>query len=221
MSDIPKKRGVRVFKNPIMDWLSRAHPALPAVMWIPMLIAALVYGLYSGVTWWAALLLWPTGVFLWTLFEYILHRWIFHFIPEDTEQRSSYYLVHQIHHDATEWDRLVAPPLMSLSLGVIFTVLFRIVLGPTLMWPVLSGFIAGYLVYDYSHFFMHFRAPKTNFGKRIRRRHMQHHTAYPDRWFGVSTSFWDFVFRTHVRPGERPEKQPDIEWNREFYTDSE
>src|SRR5699024_3777148 len=117
----------------------RAHPALPAIMWIPALIAALVYGLYSGVAWWAAALLWPAGVFLWTLFGYILHRWIFHFVPHDDERRTSYYLVHQIHHDATEWDRLVAPPLMSLSLGLIFAILFRIVLGPTLMWPAFSG----------------------------------------------------------------------------------
>lgn len=216
MSDSYKKRGVQIFENPVLDWFSRAHPAIPAIIWIPLLTAAMAWGIYRGVVWWHAALLWLAGAFLWTLFEYILHRWIFHFVPENPKRRYSYYLVHQIHHDFDEWDRLVAPPMMSLSLGVIFMTLFWLLLGPVIMWPLFSGFIAGYLVYDYSHFFMHFRAPRTNFGKRLRRRHMQHHTAYPDRWFGVSSSFWDYVFRTHVKPGERPAKQAEVEWNRTF-----
>lgn len=219
MTETIRKKGVRIFEGPIMDWASRAHPALPAIMWIPTLLASFAFGIYKGAPWWISALVAVGGFFLWTLFEYILHRWIFHFVPKKPEQRTSYYRVHQVHHDYSEWDRLVAPPLMSLSLAAIFIALFYITVGPLWMWPLLSGFIVGYLVYDYSHFFMHFGTPKTNYGKRLRRRHHQHHTTYPDRWFGVSTSFWDFVFRTHVDPKNRPDMPEPIEWNPHIYPD--
>lgn len=219
MSEQTRKRGVRVFENPILDWTSRAHPALPAVLWLPIMAVSLWWGVQQGVSLWATALLWVAGFVAWTLFEYILHRWIFHFIPDDPKRRTSYYLVHQIHHDYHEWDRLVAPPMMSIPLGVIFWVTFRLVFGPALMWPFFAGFIVGYLAYDYVHFYTHFGKPRLKYFKILRRRHMQHHTTYPEKWFGVSNNFWDFVFRTHVRPGDRPVKHDEIEWNQRIYED--
>lgn len=213
MSDFTNKRGVRLFENPILDWASRAHPALPAVLWVPLMLASLWWGLRMGVSWWASALLWVVGFVLWTFFEYVLHRWIFHHIPEDPDRRRRYYLVHQIHHDYHEWDRLVAPPMLSLTLGVIFVVAFRILLGPSLMWPVYAGFIVGYLAYDYTHFYTHFGKPRSKYAKLLRRRHMQHHTTYPDKWYGVSSPFWDHVFGTVVKPGDRPVKQEEVDWD--------
>lgn len=219
MSEQTRKRGVRLFENPILDWASRAHPALPAIIWIPAMIASLYWGMRMGMSWWASALLWVAGFALWTFFEYVLHRWIFHFIPEDPKKRTGYYLVHQIHHDYHEWDRLVAPPMMSLSLGLIFWVVFRLLFGPVVMWPLFAGFIVGYLAYDYVHFYTHFGKPRSNYAKRLRRRHMQHHTTYPDKWYGVSSAFWDHVFGTVVKPGDRPQKQDEVEWNPRILSD--
>lgn len=213
MSEDSKKRGVRVFENPVLDWASRAHPAVPAVLWIPIMAASWWIGTQRGAAWWASILLTVAGFLLWTFFEYVLHRWIFHHIPEDPVKRQSYYLVHQIHHDYHEWDRLVAPPMMSITLGVIFWVVFRLCFGAVLMWPVYAGFIIGYLAYDYTHFYTHFGTPKSKYTKLLRRRHMQHHTTYPDKWYGVSSPLWDYVFGTVVKPGDRPVKQEEVDWN--------
>lgn len=204
-----------------MDWASRAHPATPLILWAPVICFSWYMSVRYQQVWWQIIGLTVGGFALWTLFEYILHRWVFHFIPESSEQRTSWYLVHQIHHDYHEWDRLVAPPLMSLSLGAIFFVLMRLTLGASLMWPVFAGFAIGYLAYDYSHFYQHFGKPTSNWAKRLRRRHFQHHTTYPDRWYGVSSPFWDYVFRTHVKKGERPtmKNHAHIEWNPRIYED--
>jgi sterol desaturase/sphingolipid hydroxylase (fatty acid hydroxylase superfamily) len=37
-----------------------------------------------------------------------------------------------------------------------------------------------------------------------------------NRWFGVSSPLWDYVFRTHVRPGERvkPDDTSNVDWDR-------
>jgi sterol desaturase/sphingolipid hydroxylase (fatty acid hydroxylase superfamily) len=209
-----RERGVRVFENDILDWMSRAHPAFPALFWVPGAIASIVWGLMTGTAWFHMLWLVVVGFIAWTFFEYVLHRWIFHFVPESKTLRRHYYLVHQIHHEYHEWDRLVAPPMMSVTLGVIFLGLFYLLFGGhTWMWGFFAGFIFGYLAYDYVHFYTHFGRPKSRTAKMLRRRHMQHHTTYPNRWYGVSSPLWDYVFRTHVRPDDRPVKKEQIEWN--------
>lgn len=212
-SDNKYARGVRVFDNPVLDWLSRAHPAFPAVFWVPIIIACLVYSTMAGMPWYWMLSLLIGGAVTWTFFEYVLHRWIFHYVPEQKWMRRHYYLVHQIHHEYQEWDRLVAPPMMSLSLGVFFGGLFYLLMGSYWMWPFFAGFTVGYLAYDYVHFYTHFGEPKSAWGKTVRRRHLMHHHAYPNRWYGVSNHFWDFVFRTNVREKERPPREPSIDWN--------
>ena len=68
----------------------------------------------------------------------------------------------------------------------------------------IGGFLIGYLGYDYTHYATHFVRPKTRIGKGLRKRHLQHHFACPDRWYGVSSPLWDYVFRTHVPRGVRP-----------------
>ena len=207
------RRGVRVFENNFLDWMSRAHPAFPAVFWVPTCIAVLVWSMVQGLSWYATAGVAVLGFFVWTFFEYVLHRWIFHFVPQSKEGRRRFYLVHQIHHEYHEWDRLVAPPGLSLTLGAFFLALFYLTIGTPWMWPFYAGFIVGYLAYDYVHFYTHFGKPKSRMAKMLRRRHMQHHTTYPDKWYGVSSPMWDYVFRTHVKPGDRPAKKVELDWD--------
>ena len=52
------------------------------------------------------------GVLGWTLLEYLLHRWVFHFKPDQNVewQRDASWLIHGIHHDYPyDPDRLVMP----------------------------------------------------------------------------------------------------------------
>ena len=206
---------VRVFRSAWIErYLSRVHPALPAILWGPVAILSIAWGHHAGLSPARSLVLGVAGLLAWTLFEYILHRWVFHFIPQTTEGKRWWYPVHQIHHDVQEWDRLVAPPLLSLPLCAFFLTLFYGVFGTPTLWPFFGGFVLGYLAYDYVHLYTHFARPTSRLGKGLRRRHLQHHHAFPDRWYGVSSPLWDYVFRTHVRPGERPQRQAKEPWPR-------
>ncbi len=51
--------GIRLFKNPIMDMLSRIHPAVPALTWGPAAMFFIGYAIYSGMEWFHALWLVP------------------------------------------------------------------------------------------------------------------------------------------------------------------
>ena len=57
-----------------------------------------------------------------------------------------------------------------------------------------------YLAYEWVHYRTHFGRARTSIGRGLRKRHLQHHLVRDDRWYGVTSPLWDYVFRTHV-PG--------------------
>ena len=203
-------RGIQVFENPILDHLSRANPWLPLLFWGPIAVASVAYGVFLSlqptVAFSALHALWlvPAGVFLWSFAEYWLHRSFFHFKPRAVWLRKTFYWVHEHHHQYQERDRLVAPLMMSLPIAAAFVALFWAVSnGAPWVFPLFAGFILGYLAYDYTHFATHFIKTQNHWIKERRRKHLQHHFAYPNRWYGVSSPFWDYVFGTYVKSGER------------------
>ncbi|HLF30453.1 MAG TPA: sterol desaturase family protein, partial [Xanthomonadales bacterium] len=88
------------------------------------------------------------------------------------------------------------PVTVSIPLSILLLLLFRWILGDW-VWGFFSGFIAGYLVYDMMHYAIHhaqgFKAPLL---RKIRNHHLAHHFRDTRLGFGVSSPFWDSVFRT-------------------------
>ena len=65
--------------------------------------------------------------------------------------------------------------------------------------PLVAGFLHGYLLYDTVHHTIHRGANRSRIVRWLRKHHMQHHYATPDKRFGVSSPLWDLVFRTSRR----------------------
>jgi sterol desaturase/sphingolipid hydroxylase (fatty acid hydroxylase superfamily) len=91
--------------------------------------------------------------------------------------------------------RLVMPPSVSIPLALAFYGLFVLVLG-SLAPAFGSGFLAGYLAYDMTHYHMHHHIPRTAVGRWLRELHMRHHFQDDTAGFGVSAPWWDLVFGT-------------------------
>ena len=91
---------------------------------------------------------------------------------------------------------IVMPPAASLPLSALFLGLFVLILGTPTAFPIFAGFMLGYLAYDYTHFHLHHRAPRSSSGKRLRENHMRHHFQDHRYGYGVSSPLWDIVFRT-------------------------
>jgi sterol desaturase/sphingolipid hydroxylase (fatty acid hydroxylase superfamily) len=133
----------------------------------------------------------------WTLAEYILHRFVFHWSNETAWGKRIHFLLHGVHHEyPNDKDRLVMPLLTSAPLAVIFYVLFVLTMGTAVGEPFFAGFVIGYLFYDGTHYFVHHFVPTTRWGKLLRRHHLTHHHADHDGGFGVSTPLWDVMFRS-------------------------
>jgi len=189
----------RMFDSPLLDRLSRVHPAVPPIIFIPVI--AILFGLgQEGVAGPSAAAWILSGYALWTLTEYWMHRVVFHFEPEDGIGARLHWIIHGVHHDhPNDPMRLVMPPSVSIPGTALFYGLFVLALGTPAAHLVGAGFIGGYLAYDMTHFHLHHRRARTRVGKLLYELHMRHHFQDDTRGFGVSAPFWDYVFGTPQR----------------------
>ena len=193
-----------IFPSPALDRLTRAHPATPAVLFLPAVAALAVLGV-RGLSLAGVLAAAAGGYVFWTLCEYWGHRTVFHFEPEQGFGARLHWMIHGVHHDhPNDPRRLVLPPAFSIPLAFLFLGLFVLVLGTPLAWPVAAGFYFGYVIYDTVHFALHHARPKSKLGRRLRELHMRHHFEDHERGFGVSAPWWDIVFRTRPRRRATP-----------------
>jgi dihydroceramide fatty acyl 2-hydroxylase len=188
-----------MFDSKLLDALSRVHPLVPAIIFGPAIGVLAAWGLsresVAGVV---ALAL--GGYALWTLFEYWLHRLVFHFEPENGLGARLHWIIHGIHHDhPNDPLRLVMPPAVSMPLGAVVFGLLYAIFGVRYAPAIGAGFFAGYLVYDMTHYHLHHFRPRGRLGRMLRERHMRHHFQDDTRGFGISAPYWDEVFRTSPR----------------------
>ncbi len=189
-----------LFKSRFLDFFSRIHPAVPAVIYIPVIIGLVVLGVDRGAGAGETVLLVLAGLFIWTLSEYWLHRKIFHWEPDHPIGRRMHFIIHGVHHDhPNDRMRLVMPPGASIPLALLFFGAFWLIFGSPTAYPLFAGFLVGYLVYDYMHYYLHHFVPKSDRGKRLREHHMRHHFQDHRYGYGVSSELWDVVFRTRPR----------------------
>lgn len=131
------------------------------------------------------------GAFLWTLGEYLMHRFGMH-EARGRGLASREHLKHHADRDSilekwpVAWTGVIA-------VGVL-------VLRPIGGWPLGLGWIAGYAFYDLLHWRAHRRAPRNAYARWLRKHHFHHHFHAPLRNHGVSTPLWDVLFGTYERP---------------------
>jgi dihydroceramide fatty acyl 2-hydroxylase len=168
-----------MFENRMLDRFTRVHPSVPPLIFVPVITVMLAFGL-SRVSALTGLVLLVAGYVFWTLFEYWLHRVVFHFEPYESQLGM----------------RLVMPPSVSLPLGALVLAVFWAVLGWDDALVFGGGFLAGYLAYDMLHYHVHHHTPRTAVGHKLRELHMRHHFQDDERGFGISAPYWDYVFGT-------------------------
>lgn len=191
-----KNETVRLFKNPVLEYFSHIHPATPLVVYIPLV----VYMIYNAVSaqqhFFTIISLFILGVFLWTPFEYSVHRWLFHYQPKTEIGKQIHFLVHGVHHDyPRDKTRLVMPLLVSVPLAVTFFYIYSYIAGE-FYYSIYAGFVVGYLCYDSIHYATHHLKMNGRIGKYLKEYHMRHHFVNPDCAYGVSNPLWDFICST-------------------------
>jgi sterol desaturase/sphingolipid hydroxylase (fatty acid hydroxylase superfamily) len=139
------------------------------------------------------------GIAVWTLFEYLLHRYVLHRVP----------VLHDLHeaHHADPSALVGTPSWLSMLLflaGALLPVWWGLGSGPASAFT--AGMMLGYLCYvGVHHITHHWRLEPGTFLYRLKHRHARHHFAKTPGNFGVTTPFWDIVFGTDLNaPQRRP-----------------
>jgi dihydroceramide fatty acyl 2-hydroxylase len=197
------KASPRMFDSDWLDRLSRVHPAVPVVLFVPAIAILLVLALDRMMVS-TTLALFVHGNVFWTLTEYWIHRAIFHFEPDEGLGAKFHWIIHGVHHDhPNDPLRLVMPPSVSVPLSTLFCIGFWALLGTPKWYAFAAGFLAGYLLYDMTHYFLHHHKPKTRVGRWLRELHMRHHFQDDTRGFGISAPYWDKAFGTYTEKAAR------------------
>jgi sterol desaturase/sphingolipid hydroxylase (fatty acid hydroxylase superfamily) len=196
---------IRLFESRFLEFFTHISPLTVLAIWLPVAgysLAVGVLGLPAAASPAIAPAAFILGLFVWTLAEYTLHRFVFHYEPKTPAQERAFFLFHGVHHAQPQLKtRLVMPPVVSLPLAAIFYGLIYLVVGLLLRAPawtplIFSGFVAGYLLYDMTHYAAHHLPMRSGYLKFLKRYHIMHHYRTPNARFGVSSPLWDYVFRT-------------------------
>jgi sterol desaturase/sphingolipid hydroxylase (fatty acid hydroxylase superfamily) len=211
---IHNKGQATIFKNKRLEVFTKTHPLLIWAMYIPLIVLMLYFAVaIIGLSKTQVALLFIGGIISWTLFEYIIHRFAFHFIPKRKATMKIVYIIHGNHHEyPRDKQRLFMPPLPSIIIASGFFALmyFTGVFFNTVsyVFAFFPGFIFGYLLYGTMHYAIHSWSPPFKWMKPLWRNHHLHHYKDEHRGFGVSTTIWDRVFGTmYVSENIRLEKE--------------
>lgn len=190
-----------IFKNPFLESLTRTSLTQNIIVYGSVIAFLIYYAIaVRGIDALTFVGFFVFALFTWTLAEYLLHRYLFHWISENKFVKRFHFIMHGSHHlYPRDTERLLMPPvpglIMASALFLIFYAIFSLLGYGNYTWAFFPGFFLGYLLYSFLHRATHVVKPPKRF-KYIWKHHSLHHYKYPNKAFGVSTPFWDHVFGT-------------------------
>jgi sterol desaturase/sphingolipid hydroxylase (fatty acid hydroxylase superfamily) len=154
------------------------------------------------------------GLGLWTLMEYLVHRFVLHvafpagkYWPSRVLHRL-FDASHADHH-AQPWDGYHINGHLDTLFVAVWLVPLSFLAPPYTASLAVAALFAGYTAEEWAHHAMHFRNFRWRYFQYVRRRHLYHHsrlgvgTAY-----GITSDFWDKVFGTRIPVPQRDRLLP-------------
>ena len=136
-----------------------------------------------------------SGVVLWTLLEYLMHR----FLGHEHRGKNFFKAEHGQHHAKYNY---FAPAYKKAFMAFVVTVtlfiLINAIVTASIALAFLGGFLGMYILYEVTHYRFHIRKPVAKPFIILRKHHFYHHFHNPKTNHGVTSRFWDRVFGTFV-----------------------
>ncbi|MDX5438190.1 MAG: sterol desaturase family protein [Pontibacter sp.] len=191
------KGSAQLFKNPLLEKMTRTHIAIPITIFLVIAIGLIYYGItHSFISILEAIGFFFLGWFIFTLIEYLAHRYVFHMDTGTPFKARLQYLFHGNHHEyPKDKKRLAMPPVVSILYASAFFFIFKVIFG-TFVFGVVAGVLFGYAMYLLVHYVVHAYPPPKNFLKQLWINHSIHHYKDPEAAFGVSSPLWDYILGT-------------------------
>ncbi|PON50316.1 Fatty acid hydroxylase [Parasponia andersonii] len=194
---IVSKEGPRFFANDICELFTRTVWWVIPLIWLPVVCWLVTMSVQLGLTPSQAALAVVGGIFIWTLMEYSLHRFLFHMKTTSYWGNTLHYLLHGCHHKhPMDGLRLVFPPVATAILCVPFWTIVRLLTTPATAPALFGGILLGYVTYDVTHYYLHHGKPSKRLTQSLKKYHLSHHFRAQTTGFGITSSLWDRVFGT-------------------------
>jgi 4-hydroxysphinganine ceramide fatty acyl 2-hydroxylase len=207
----------RLFDSGLFEAFSRNKYYMIPIIWTPLVI----YMIYLALTYqfetpsmfdgylqlsspnfsgFAAFITFLFGLGLWTLLEYELHRYAFHFeskIPDNKYLILLHFVIHGVHHTIPmDPDRLVFPPVLFIISYALIYNLAKFFMAGAFLYMAGAGIVLGYICYDVTHYFIHHSTPNLAHFKEMKKYHHKHHYLDDKKGYGITSKTWDYVFHT-------------------------
>jgi sterol desaturase/sphingolipid hydroxylase (fatty acid hydroxylase superfamily) len=188
----------RLFNNPYLEVFTLSSPVLSWVTYSTIIASLLIYSMTAlNYDLLSAFVLFSGGIKCWSLFEYLMHRFVFHWISSNPKIEKLTYLIHGNHHHFPKDRKRLFMPLapglvVSLSLlGMMYLMAGNYAL---MFFP---GFILGHLIQSTIHYAIHSGPAPYKWLRPLWRSHQLHHYSNEEKGFGLTSTFWDHVFGTN------------------------
>ncbi|GAB1600644.1 uncharacterized protein LOC106880340 [Argonauta hians] len=214
----PEEHHIRLFHSDFCEFFSMAPWWVVPIIWVPVMCLGM-YQAYQNIYANSHIVQFPfieqdieikphylpfvyvAGMVQWTLLEYLIHRWLFHLRPFTNSPFfiRMHFILHGQHHKAPlDKTRLVFPPVpASVFAYFIYHVLLKIY-PLAVAQALFSGSVMGYTVYDLIHYYLHHGTPAIAYFRQLKHYHMLHHYVHQHIGFGISSTFWDYPFKTLI-----------------------
>ena len=192
-----KNETVRMFESDFVEFFSRVHPAIPLILYLPVVGYMLYLARWrQNLSFLVVAGFFLLGVLFWTLLEYVIHRYVFHYEPKTRLGKRLHYIIHGVHHDyPSDARRLVMPPSISVPLAFFFYGVFLLIFA-RFASSAFAGLVFGYVCYDMLHYATHHFPMKRGAWLWLKHYHLRHHFKDDRVGYGISSPLWDYVFRT-------------------------
>ncbi|KAF9923774.1 fatty acid alpha-hydroxylase [Linnemannia zychae] len=192
-----------IFGSPYLEFFTKTPWYMIPIFWLPVVAYNFNRSLESGLTVDTAAYFFFSGMFIWTLAEYVIHRFLFHLddmLPDSTFWLTAHFLLHGIHHYLPmDRMRLVMPPALAVALATPLFKLAHSIFPPPQAYAVMSGAFLGYVLYDMTHYYLHHaKVFKIHF-KEMKTYHLAHHYKNFEGGYGITSKIWDRVFNTELK----------------------
>lgn len=176
------------------------NPHLPFFMYAPITIGMLIVSVF-----WANLSWQQIGIGIlvslafWTAFEYLMHRYLFHWEPEQPFFKKLLYTIHHGHHDYPNDSRMMlVGPVVSIPAFILIWGLGYLIAGHY-THPFMGGVASCYMFYDWLHFASHNYNFDNKIFQKLKVHHMRHHYEDNEKNFAFTTLIWDIIMGTKIK----------------------
>ncbi|KAG0041329.1 fatty acid alpha-hydroxylase, partial [Gryganskiella cystojenkinii] len=185
----------RIFGSPYLEVFTKTPWYMIPIFWLPIIAYNVHRSLETGLAVDQVAVYFLSGMAIWTLAEYVIHRFLFHLddvLPDSTVWLTAHFLLHGIHHYLPmDRLRLVMPPALAVALALPLNALGHSIFADNRAYAVMSGAFMGYVLYDLTHFFLHHSNQRFEHFREMKTYHLAHHYKNYEGGYGITSKIWD------------------------------